>query len=576
MLLILFFHSFSLVNSSILIGTFYSNIKFVPIGPSSNNIFCNSSNKIITPFLSMIGFTGKEYCNLNIYNTNNILYAKNSLTKSDKKLLINLIDNQYAYSFYTKEEEKMKSINQYVGFKDKNGKYFINNVISFDLEHNFFSVSNHMETSDINSLESFELYYSINESSTLYDMWCRSQREGTKEEIMHSRYVWSFFFNFFLTVFVLLYVLYIRYKIKNLDENVVENREWRLLKDDVFRLPPDSRIFARNLGWGMQLFLAFISTVFYTKFSARGSEISTIFDFYIKVFIFFAVFGGIFSSWILKTIKPKSLFNEYVHSSIRLPLILFSCLFIFIIATPFSSSFHFPIINSIAFLYMDFSAYFFGCFLGSFACYGIKLGNVSKNLRSLPPQEKVILGRHVGPYFSFYLLLSMIPQINILFSESWRSQGVITDFQPIFSIKYIFLILSLILSLIESMCLGIIMTTIKLKTEDWRWWWSSFWVCGMVGLEYIIYSFLFCLFVIRPSGIESLLLFTLGNAIIGLALSQIFGSFSLIGSFIFLKQIYKNIISFNVIPHRSHSKHAPFSHNRDELNEQQKLLLETL
>ena len=114
----------------------------------------------------------------------------------------------------------------------------------------------------------------------------------------------------------------------NMDDDVEESIEetgWKLVHGDVFRPPPNSRLFVSLVGSGIQLFCMMFVTIFFAMLgmlspASRGALLTASIFFY----EFMGLVGGYFAGRLYKSVKGKQWKRAAFVTATLYPGIIFS------------------------------------------------------------------------------------------------------------------------------------------------------------------------------------------------------------------------------------------------------------
>ena len=345
------------------------------------------------------------------------------------------------------------------------------------------------------------------------------------------------------TILTLLLVYYIYKSIykenKHADNDLDEydGCEWKLIHADVCRSPINPQKLSERFGWGVQLFLALILTIFTISFSSNNNynTFDELLSTFIRCFLFSSIFGGFFSGKMFKTIGSKNWKMAVLSSSLFLSIILLMPRFLISIISPTQSTFTFSLLKVLIPISLNFILHSVGCLIG-LKVNGFELSQKVNILpRQIPPHSKLFNTYPLATLSSLFISFIMLSNYYYLLEVCWTNK--IANEPP--SLFYI--LTSIISFIILSIDFGIIMVFTQLKKEDYKWWWTAFWTGGMSGVIFFFYSIIYYFELFSERHFIHFLSYTLINMTIFIIISIISGAMSFIGCFYFVQLIYNSL-----------------------------------
>jgi transmembrane 9 superfamily protein 2/4 len=263
-------------------------------------------------------------------------------------------------------------------------------------------------------------------------------------------------------------------------------------------------------------------------------SISDIIDWIIIGLIVFAVPSGIVAGALFKSITEENWlsFLFAVSSPVSLALFAFFAMIYLIMIRPLNESLSFPFHLLFGVCCLNFVLTLTGTGLSLQLC-GFQNGrDINQIPRQIPDQTFWQTG-HVQAIL-VGLLLYLIPAANIhtLMIAGWMN-GISVENATSLCINFVcFLIVTLFV--------GTIFTFLKLWSEDFGWWWSSYRSAAAVGAVFFIYTVWFGA-AWHLSDTRSILIFVLVSASVGVILSILAGAFSFLGGFVIVQLLYRSL-----------------------------------
>ncbi|RFU23816.1 hypothetical protein B7463_g12522, partial [Scytalidium lignicola] len=262
------------------------------------------------------------------------------------------------------------------------------------------------------------------------------------------------------------------------DEPLEELTGWKLLHSDVFRAPPFGHLLAPLVGSGMQLVfmavgLLFLSSLGILNPSFRGGFVSV----GVGLFVFAGLFSGYFSARVYKTFGGLKWRKNSLVTATLFPGLLFAVIFIlnlFVWAQASSTALPFGTLIGILVLWL--------CIQLPLVHAGSWYGYVRTGAWEHPTKTAVI-SRQIPPQPWYIrspqsiLLAGLIPfavifiELLFVFQSLWQDKS---GYYYVFGFLSVVCII-LILTIAE---VTIVTIYIKLCSEDYNWWWHSFFVGG--------------------------------------------------------------------------------------------------
>jgi len=160
------------------------------------------------------------------------------------------------------------------------------------------------------------------------------------------------------------------------------------------------------------------------------------------------------------------------------------------------------------------------------------------------PVRTNAIPRHVPrqPWFTKPLITSLIGGVlpfGAVFTELFFILSSIWQHQFYYLFGFLFLVL--IILVITCVEISIALTYFQLTSEDYNWWWRSFFSSGSSGLYVFLYALLYKATRLQIDDFIPSLVYLSYTAIMAYSFFLLTGSIGLLGAFSFVKVIYGSI-----------------------------------
>jgi transmembrane 9 superfamily protein 2/4 len=323
------------------------------------------------------------------------------------------------------------------------------------------------------------------------------------------------------------------------DEEPLEDvTGWKLLHGDVFRPPPYGYLLAPLIGSGMQLVfmavgLLFLSSLGILNPSFRGGFVSV----GVGLFVFAGVFSGYFSGRVYKTFGGLNWRENTLITALLFPGLLFALVFIlnlFVWAQASSTALPFGTLISIILLWLCIQVPL--VYAGSWYGY-MKTGAWEHPTKTttLPRQLPIQAWYTRSP--QSILLAGLIPfavifiELLFVFQSLWQDKS---------GYYYVFGFLSVvsIILMITIAEVTIVTIYIKLCSEDYNWWWHSFFVGGGSAAWVFVYCVWYYFTKLHIEGFVSGLLFFSYSFMACVVYGLLTGTVGFLTAYAFVRRIY--------------------------------------
>jgi len=322
------------------------------------------------------------------------------------------------------------------------------------------------------------------------------------------------------------------------DEALEDVTGWKLLHGDVFRPPSCGFLLAPIIGSGMQLVFMSLGLLILSTFgvlnpSFRGGFVSV----GVGLFIFAGCFSGYFSGRVYKTFGGQNWRLNTFVTAVVFPGLLFSLIFIlnlFVWAQASSTALPLGTLVAIVALWL---------------CVQVPLVHVGawyaqhRSEAWAHPTKTTTIPRQI-PQRPWYiraplsiLLAGLIPfavifiELLFVFQSLWQDKS---------GYYYVFGFLSavFILLIITIAEITIVAIYISLCSEDYRWWWHSFFIGAGSAFWVFIYCVYYYLFRLHVEGFASGLLFFCYCGMACVVYGLLCGTVGFLSAYAFVRRIY--------------------------------------
>eukprot|EP00871_Galdieria_phlegrea_P005120 jgi/Galph1/5609/GphlegSOOS_G4263.1 len=380
--------------------------------------------------------------------------------------------------------------------------------------------------------------------ATRWDPLLNSSEE--QKQIQWFSIINSLMITLFLTGLVAMIMLrtvhqdFARYNRLDEDEDIHEETGWKLVHGDVFRPPPYPKLFAVACGTGAQLVaIAFVTLIFavlgFLSPANRGGLLQAL----IALYILSCTLAGFVSARLYKTIGGKEWKQVTTMTGIVFPAAVFAVFFVvnlFVWSAGSTGTVSFLTLLFLLFLWFGISLPL--VFLGAYFGYRKKSYELPVRTNQIPRQiprqtwyNNSVITSLVGGILPFG---AVFIELVFILSSLWQNQ-----------IYYMFGFLFVVFSILvlTSGEISIVLCYLKLCSEDYRWWWYSFFASGSSAFYLLGYSIFYLL--TQPNfkgiGFVPVILYLGYMSLISLAFFLLTGVIGFYSCFWFTRKIYSSI-----------------------------------
>eukprot|EP00929_Paragymnodinium_shiwhaense_P067224 TRINITY_DN33847_c0_g2_i1.p1 TRINITY_DN33847_c0_g2~~TRINITY_DN33847_c0_g2_i1.p1 ORF type:complete len:644 (-),score=149.98 TRINITY_DN33847_c0_g2_i1:286-2145(-) len=323
-------------------------------------------------------------------------------------------------------------------------------------------------------------------------------------------------------------------------EEAAEETGWKLVHGDVFRKPVHSTLYCVSVGTGVQILgMSFVTLVFALLGLLSPARRGALLQCMMLIFTFMGIFAGYTSARFCKVFdgdagrwKLTTALTACLYPGIF--FLIFFVLNLFIWGEKSSGAVPFTTMFAIVVLWFGVSVPL--VLLGAHA--GFRREAIELPVKVLQVPREV----PEQPWFgqpTFTSLAGGVLPFGAVFTECFFILASVWQHQ----FYYLFGFLALVLVILMVTCaeISIALTYFQLTSEDYRWWWSSFFSSGASGLYLFLYSILYFWTRLQIEKFVPTLLYFGYMAIVSVMFFLLTGSIGTVSTFYFVRAIYGSI-----------------------------------
>ncbi|KAI8052467.1 putative endosomal integral membrane protein [Syncephalis plumigaleata] len=329
-----------------------------------------------------------------------------------------------------------------------------------------------------------------------------------------------------------------RYNVDEEQDDIREDFGWKLVHGDVFRSPPHAMLLSVLVGNGAQLLcMAAVTLIFavlgFLSPSNRGALITVIITFY----MLFGCVAGYVSARLYKMFGGEEWKTNIALTAFLFPGIIFGIIFfinIFLLSAHSSDAVPFGTLAALFAMWFLVSTPL--TFVGAY--FGFKKLRIEHPVRTnqIPRQipEQAI---YLRPLPS--LLMAGILPFSAIFIELYFIMNSIW-YHKIYYV-FGFLLLVFIIAAITCSQVAVLMCYFHLCTEEYRWWWRSFFTSGACALYTSAFAVYYYYTRLDIDSVTSTVLYFGWTGIMTLMLFVMTGAIGFAACLLFTRKIYSAI-----------------------------------
>jgi len=321
-------------------------------------------------------------------------------------------------------------------------------------------------------------------------------------------------------------------------EEAAEETGWKLVHGDVFRKPKHSKLLAVAVGSGVQILGMSVVTLIFALLgflspAHRGGLLQSM----MLLFTFMGVFAGYTSARLYKVFGGEDWKMTTLLTAFMFPGIFFTVFFIldmFIWGQKSSGAVPFTTMFALLVLWFGISVPL--VFLGSYFGFRkpatelpVRTNQIPRQIPQQPWFIQPVFTSLVGGVLPFGAVFT---ELFFIMSSLWQHQ-----------FYYLFGFLALVLSILIVTCaeISIALTYFQLTSEDYNWWWRSFFSSASSALYVFLYSILYFTSRLQIEKAVPTLVYFGYMFLLSLVFWLLTGSIGTMASFFFVKAIYGSI-----------------------------------
>ncbi|GLI64024.1 hypothetical protein VaNZ11_007185 [Volvox africanus] len=268
-------------------------------------------------------------------------------------------------------------------------------------------------------------------------------------------------------------------------EDAQEETGWKLVHGDVFRPPTHSSLLASYVGTGVQLFgMSLVTMIFallgFLSPANRGGLMTAM----LMMFVFMGLFAGYFSSRLYKSFRGEEWKKTTLRTALMFPgvcFVVFFLLNLLIWGQRSSGAVPFGTLFALCFLWFGISVPL--VFVGSYFGYKkpapedpVRTNKIPRQIPEQPWYMNPVFSCLVGGVLPFG---AVFIELFFILTSMWLHQ---------FYYLFGFLALVFVILIITCAEITIVLCYFQLCSEDYHWWWRSFFTSGSSALYLFAYS----------------------------------------------------------------------------------------
>ncbi|EPS67343.1 hypothetical protein M569_07431, partial [Genlisea aurea] len=318
----------------------------------------------------------------------------------------------------------------------------------------------------------------------------------------------------------------------------VELSGWKLVVNDVFRVPAKPSLLCVMVGDGVQILAMAVVTILFAAIgfmspASRGTLLTTMLVLYMAL----GIVAGYVAVRLGRTIDPTT---EWIAISWKASCFFPGIAFLILSTLNFllwgsgstgAIPFSLFVVLVLMWLFISVPLTLLGGHLATKAPhieYPVRMNQIPREIPSqkLPPWL-VVLGAGTLPFGILFI------ELFFIMSSIWMGR-----------VYYVFGFLLVVVVLLVAVCMeaSVVLTYMYLCNEDWQWWWKSFFASGSVAVYIFLYSIHYLVFELKSlSGPVSALLYVGYSVFIAVVIMLATGAVGFVSSFCFVYYLFSSV-----------------------------------
>ena len=329
-----------------------------------------------------------------------------------------------------------------------------------------------------------------------------------------------------------------RYNQLESQEEAQEETGWKLVHADVFRTPNKSGLLCVLIGSGIQILGMTVVTMVFALFgflspANRGSLMTAM----LLLWVLMGVFAGYSSARLYKLFKGTQWKKSTLRTACLFPGVIF-CVFFFlnclIWGEKSSGAVPFGTLFALVFLWFGISVPL--VFIGSY--FGFKKAPLDNPVRTNKiPRQIPEQPWYMRPIFT--VLIGGILPFGAVFIELFFILMSIWLHQFYYIFGFLFIVLLILL--ITCAEITIVLCYFQLCSEDYNWWWRSYFTSGSSALYLFLYAAFYFFTKLQITKVVSGILYFGYMSIISLSFFVLTGTVGFYACMWFIRKIYASV-----------------------------------
>ena len=321
-------------------------------------------------------------------------------------------------------------------------------------------------------------------------------------------------------------------------EEAQEETGWKLVHGDVFRPPSHPGTLSVYVGTGVQLLgMTFVTMIFavlgFLSPANRGGLMTAM----LLLFVLMGIFAGYFSGRLFKMFQLVDWKINTLSTAFMFPgvcFIAFFCMNLMVWGQKSSGAAPFGTLCALTLLWFGISVplVFVGSYFGFKKAAPEQPVRTNKIPRQVPPQPW-----YMTPAFS--VLIGGILPFGAVFIELF----FILTSMWLHQVYYIFGILFLVYVILVITCaeITIVLCYFQLCSEDYHWWWRSFFTSGSSALYMFLYSAFYFVTKLDISKTVPSIMYFVYMGLLSYAFFILTGTIGFVACYLFVRAIYGSV-----------------------------------